>query len=153
MINFNLDWKTVAAITVGGVAVFYLIKREAKGAVTAVRDAVVESGDILNPVSPNNLANQGVNAVVDIVDDGINNDSNTLGTVVHEVVENVDGDAINPTSSDNLAYRGAGAITEWFTGDDRPFGVQLYEWFNDEPDMESAVMPTDGSAILTRNHY
>ncbi len=38
--------------------------------------------------------------------------------------------AFNPASPDNLAYRGVTAITEKITGDDRPFGVQLFEWMN-----------------------
>lgn len=40
------------------------------------------------------------------------------------------GQAINPLSDQNIAYRGATAATAAVTGDDRPLGVQMWEWFN-----------------------
>lgn len=39
-------------------------------------------------------------------------------------------DAVNPTKDTNLAYRGASAAATAVTGDDRPLGVQLWEWVN-----------------------
>lgn len=40
------------------------------------------------------------------------------------------GNAVNPLSTENLAYKGASAVTTAITGDDRPLGVQLFEWIN-----------------------
>ncbi len=39
-------------------------------------------------------------------------------------------DAVNPTSANNVAYRAVTKLTEAVTGDDRPFGVQLWEWLH-----------------------
>ncbi|NIB44731.1 hypothetical protein HBA55_34445 [Pseudomaricurvus alkylphenolicus] len=139
MIGINVDWKTIAALTGSGIVVYFLVKSEGKQAVAAVKETLDHAGDILDPTAPTNAVYQGTSQVVDILDDGVDNDSNTVGTAVHTLVENIDGDAINPASSENVVYQGVNTMTEWITGDDRPFGVQLYEWFND--DMTAANPP------------
>lgn len=39
-------------------------------------------------------------------------------------------DAVNPTKDTNLAYKAANAVTTAITSDDRPLGVQMWEWLN-----------------------
>lgn len=40
------------------------------------------------------------------------------------------GDAINPLSQTNIFYKAASEVATKITGDDRPLGVQLWEWLN-----------------------
>lgn len=58
-------------------------------------DAVGAVGDAITPTNPDNIFSRGVNAVVDLLDDGQDNDSATLGTKVF--------DWFNPEASRELA--------------------------------------------------
>lgn len=45
-----------------------------------------DNADKVNPTSDENIFYQGISAIVDTVDDGMNNDSNTLGTWAYDQI-------------------------------------------------------------------
>lgn len=63
----NVDWKLVAAGTAAVVLLYWLGKREAKAAASAVADAAVTTakavGDAVNITAQNNLADRAVDAM------------------------------------------------------------------------------------------
>jgi len=53
---------------------------------------------------------------------------------------------INPLSQTNVFYEAASAVTSKITQDDRPLGIQLWEWLNPEEVAKEAAMT--GVAIV-----
>lgn len=86
--------QTVAKVA-GGVAVtgllLWYIDRNAKKAGAAISEGAAYVGDGVNPASTGNFLYRGIGAVVDVLDDGTKNNSNTLGTAIYSGVEKVKG--------------------------------------------------------------
>ena len=76
MINVKLTDNQLLGLGVAalGVAIFVAVK---------ARQAAKELGEAVNPVNNQNIFSRGVSAVVDVLDDGTRNNSNTLGTWIH----------------------------------------------------------------------
>ena len=87
--------KATVAKVAGGVAVtglvLWFIDRNAKKAGAAISQGAAYVGDGVNPASTGNFVYRGIGAVVDVLDDGSRNSSNTLGTAIHGGVEKVKG--------------------------------------------------------------
>jgi len=81
MFKIDLDWKTVFAILVAVLVLLWLARRQAAEAAEVIADV---GSTTLNPVSRENFIYRGVNALVDVLDDGVDNDSNTLGTIAYD---------------------------------------------------------------------
>jgi hypothetical protein len=63
-------------------------------------------------------------------------------------------DAVNPTKDTNLAYQAANAVTKAITSDDRPLGVQLWEWMNPGTvTKENAITMTTGGTTPDPSLY
>lgn len=77
LVNIDLNWQTVAALSIAAAGLYFLLKHEAGDAAEAIGDAV-------DPTDRDNIIYRGVNAVVDILDDGQDNDSNTVGTAIYD---------------------------------------------------------------------
>lgn len=77
----NIQWNNKTVLVLGGAAVIgvYLLYTSGKRAAAAVGEAV-------NPVSDQNIFYRGVNAIVDVFDDGTKNESNTLGTWLYDLL-------------------------------------------------------------------
>ena len=74
----NLRPDTVAAITVAGIVVYVLLKREAKAAAETIGQAV-------NPTDPENIFYSGVSSVGRAV---TGDDNWTLGAWIYDVMNN-----------------------------------------------------------------
>ena len=77
--------KTKNILLIAGLAAIgvYLVKRQATKAAAAV-------GEAIDPTSDENIFYQGANAVVDVFDDGSDNDSDTLGTWLYGLINDDD---------------------------------------------------------------
>ncbi len=76
-VNIDLSWQAIVALLIGAVGVYFLVKREIGGAAEAVGEAV-------NPTSRDNIIYRGWSAVVDVLDDGQDSESSTLGTKIYD---------------------------------------------------------------------
>lgn len=75
-LNSKAGMVGVGLLVVGGLA--YLASKKAA---TVAQEAAETVGEAVNPLSTENFLYRGISAFVDILDDGMDNDSNTLGTV------------------------------------------------------------------------
>lgn len=73
-----MNQKTIITGAVVALGAYLFIKHEASTAVVAVGEAV-------NPTNQDNIFYTGINAVVDVFDDGQQNRSNTFGTWLYEL--------------------------------------------------------------------
>lgn len=78
-----MDTGTKIAIGVGA-GVVVLGVWAGRSAAAAAKDTAGGIGEAINPTSPDNIFYKGVNAILDIFDDGQDNDSGTLGTKIYD---------------------------------------------------------------------
>ena len=88
--------KEIIKLVGTGVAVgvtVWLITRGLGKAADAVVDTAKAAGDLINPASTGNFISRGINAVGDVLDDGADDDSFTLGGYIYDVThrQGIDG--------------------------------------------------------------
>ncbi len=71
MTLFN-NYQFAVVLAIGAVALWY------------AKDKAGELANAVSPTNNNNIFSRGVDAVVDVLDDGVDNDSNSLGTLIYE---------------------------------------------------------------------
>lgn len=90
-----MDGQVMKLVSVGvatGVAV-WLITRALGNAADSVVEGAKTAGDFVNPASRGNFISRGINAVGDVLDDGADDDSFTLGGFIFDIThrEDIDG--------------------------------------------------------------
>ena len=70
----------IGGVTALGALVFFTLRKDAGKAI----DAVKENASLINPVSTDNAIYRGINAVGDVVSDGSDDDSWSLGSAAFE---------------------------------------------------------------------
>lgn len=79
--------KTTLLLIAAGAALLVWGVRQAAGAVAETAQETAQAvGGAIDPTSQENIFYRGVSAVVDILDDGQGNESNTLGTWIYDLV-------------------------------------------------------------------
>lgn len=156
-VNFNVDGIMLVGLLVG-VPLIGFIGYKLWGA----REVVAAAVDKVNPASPNNFVNQGVEALGQT----ITGDENwTPGGWAFDWTRNTDGSfrtgsvfdalgvipifkpqadaakiaaeiipAVNPANPDNVINGGFNRVTQWLTGDDSwTLGGRVYDVTHDDP--------------------
>lgn len=63
-------------------------------------------GDAVNPVNPENIFAQGINALGDSLDDGVRNDSFSLGTWLYDITHPFEPDTTQTPTQEELMAGG-----------------------------------------------
>lgn len=87
--------------------------------------------DAFNPMSEDNLINQGVQSVYQAVTGSTGSIGTDLYDVLHdEKGKNVVAKAVNPVDDENLIYRWNNFVWQKATGSTGSIGSDLYDLFN-----------------------
>lgn len=109
----SVNVEKVLGYTLAGAGVL-LVGREIKRAVVS---AAGDAANAVNPTNPDNVFSQGTNAVGDALDDGIDNNSFSLGAWIWEVLHPDQVKKENElTKQQDSFYLGRSTITRGMSG-------------------------------------